>query len=317
MVYGAGVSLTDVRGLLGSNDWWQQTPTFLVRPLDLPDIPENLRFGIALQFVHIGTAESLTITSAVYKTTSDATTHISDIQSRNTSTTSSPKVGDQSLYYGYRSYSHTALYSMFAFARSGQVDISVDLEKDAGFADLNLMGRIAGKAVSRLKDVLSGKAHPSPLTKADKNLLPPAGSEVTLVGSTRLPIESLVASLSSPAPQSLVDNFHQLGVSDFLYADYALDADLTMEVKANLLTFPSASEANSFINAEVGASNLDATGTAIGYNAASGQYYGFFLSGVYVGIIFCTPTQPGTAASRACEQPFTQVIAAWHQTLTV
>jgi len=316
MVYGAGVSLSDVRGLLGSNDWWQQTPTFIVRPLDLPDMPENLRFGISLQFVHLGTAERLSITSAAYTPISDATARITNVQSQNSNTTTSPKVGDQSVYYGFRSFSHTALYSTFAIARQWQVDISVDLEKDSGFADISLMGRIAGKAVSRLKDVLSGKAHPSPLAKADKNLLPPAGTDVTLVGSTRLPIETLVASLSFSAPQSVVDNFHQLGVVDFLYADFALNADLTMEVKANLLTFPSASEANAFINAAVGAANLDATGTAVGYSAASGQYYGFFLAGEYVGIVFCATTQPGASASRACEQPFTQVIAAWEQTLT-
>jgi hypothetical protein len=43
---------------------------------------------------------------------------------------------------------------------------------------------------------------------------------------------------------------------------------------------------------------------------------GFFIASSYVGIVFCVSTNPGEAASRACEAPFSELITAWQQTLT-
>lgn len=317
-VYGAGMGTGDVRSLLGSSDWWEATPSFLVRPLDLPNLPETIKFAIGRQYVHIGTPETLNVNYVVYTTTSAATSSITDRQNQigTSNTTSSPRVGDQSLYYGYKSVSNTALYSMFGFVRIGQAVIDIDLERAAGFADLSLMGKIANKAEGQLKNVLTGKAHPSPQPVADKKLLPPSGPLVTLVGTARLPVEALAGSIGSASPQALVDAFHQLGVTDFLYSDYALDADLTMEVKANLFSFSSPDAATSWIDQVVGASNVDASGVSSFYSASSGQYIGVFVVSHFGGIVFCLSTTPGQAASRACESPFGTFISVWQESLS-
>jgi hypothetical protein len=315
-IYAAGPSLFQVRTLLGDSKWWPGVPEFGVRPLGLPTTPETVRFSITQHFIHVGTSETFIIDYTVFDTVSDATSRMSTVQSQLGTTPTGPRVGDQVIYYGVRQASASALYNTVAFIRLGQVVITADLTRGAGFADINEMGRIASALVSRLKDVLSGKVKPSPTPSEDANLLLPPGQDVTLVGTARLPVEAAADMFGSASPTDLADSFHKLGLSDFLFADYALDADLSMEVRASVFTFATSDDANSWIDAAIGKSNLDQNGVASGYSDSQGTYYAFFGAGTHLAVLFCASTVPNTAASRACEAPMTRLIGTWQSSLS-
>jgi hypothetical protein len=317
-VYDAGPTLLDVRTLLGSSDWWPATPSFGVRPLNLPSTPENVRFSITQHYIHLGTGEDFTVVYVAYATVSDATAKMTSLQAQiGTNAITSPKAGDQVMYAGQRQASSTALYETDAFIRVGQVVMVAALTRGAGFAGLNEMGRIANKLVSRLKDVLSGKVKASPTPSDDAALLPPAGTDVTLVGSARLPVEAAASLLGSASPQTLAATLHQLGVSDFVFADYALNADLQMEVRASVFTFTSPSDAAGWLDILVGGkANLDQNGVASGYSASTGQYYAFFASGSHAAILFCDSVVQFVTASRACEVPLGRTLSTWQSSLS-
>ena len=316
-VYSAGPTESDVRSLLGSNDWWESTPSFGVRPLGLPTMPQSLKFSITSRFIHMGSSEFFITEYAVFNATSDATTVMTNISNNlggNPITT--PKAGDQSIYTGNKSPTKSSLFSTVAYVRVGQLIISIEWDRDAGFADLNQMGRIANKLVSKYKDVNSGKVKPSPVPQADTKLLPPPGTDLTLVGVIRLPIEAAVAGLGISSPQAIVDGFHQAGVKDFVFGDFALNADLSMEVRAFAFTFNTPEDATSWLDSFVGASNLDANGVASGYASSVGFYYAFFTGGTHLAMLFCNALSPQEAASRACEAPFASIIGGWQYSLT-
>ena len=315
-IYAAGPSLSDVRTLLGDSSWWPGIPEFGVRPLGLPNTPEAVRFSITQHYIHVGTSETFVADYTVFNSVSEATARMTAIQNQIGQTVTGPRAGDQVIYYGVRQTAKSALYDTVAFVRSSQVVITADLTRGAGFADINEMGRIANKLVSRLKDVLAGKVKASPTATNDAQLLPPPGQDITLVGSTRLPVEAAADMLGSASPTDLADSFHKLGVSDFLFADYALDADLTMEVKASDFDFSTPDDAKMWIDAAVGASSLDANDVASGYSDSLGVYYAFFLAGRHVGMLFCASTVQFEAAARACEAPMTRLINTWQSSLS-
>jgi hypothetical protein len=109
----------------------------------------------------------------------------------------------------------------------------------------------------------------------------------------------------------VTDSFTSRGVKDFLYGDYALNADLNMEVRAVVFSFQSESDAAGWIDATIGKSTLDASGIASGYAASLGEYYAFILAGSHVGLLFCNSLSPEEAASRACETPLSDLIGSW------
>jgi hypothetical protein len=315
-IYAAGPSVSDVRSLLGDSTWWPGVPQFGVRPLGLPSTPETVRFSITQHYVHVGTSETFVASYVVYSSVSNATSFMSSLQTQLGTTPTGPRAGDQVIYYGARQATKTALYETVAFTRVGQVVITADLTRGTGFADIAEMGRIANKLVSRLKDEFAGKVKPSPTPSTDANLLPPPGQDVTLVGTVRLPVEAAADMLRSSSPTDLANGFHQAGVTDFLFADYALDADLTMEVRASVFTFSSSSDASAWIDAVVGATNLDSSGVASGYSTATGQYYALFAAGSHVGVLFCDSTVQFEAAARACEAPMANLIGSWQTSLS-
>jgi len=314
-IYAAGPTVQDVRSLLGSDTWWPATPSFLIRPLGLPTMSETVRFGITQHFMHVGTSEQFIADYSVYKTSSAATTQFNNVQN-SVSTVNGPRAGDQTIYFGTKSPTETSLYDTSAIVRIGQVLIGVDLTKGQGFASVNTMGRLASKLVSRLKSALAGQVKPSPLPSTDQGLLLPLGTDVTLAAAVRLPIEAATQLLRAASPQDYVDLFTKLDVKDFLYGDYALNADLNMEVRAIVFSFSSPSDAAGWVDIAIGKDNLDASGVAVGYSTSIGEYYAFVLAGSHLGMLFCNALSPYEAASRACETPIGRLIGAWQTRLT-
>jgi hypothetical protein len=317
-VYTAGPSINQIRGYLGGDElWWPATPTFGVRPLDLEFTPETVRFSITQRYIHLGTSESLIAQYVVYTNTSGATTEMSNITSSlGSNTVTGPKVGDQDLYTGQKLATATALYDTVMFIRQGAILVSLDLKEAAGFADVNRLGKIGTSLVSRLKDVLANKIQPSPPGQADDALLPPPGTDVTLLGAARVPIEVSADMFGAASPEAFVGSFRSLGVTDFEFGDYALDADLHMEVRTATFSFQTGSDASSWVDQAIGLSNLNQNGQATTYVDATGKYYGFFLQGRYVGFMTCGSTAETEAAARACETPFVRVLDAWQQNLS-
>lgn len=313
-IYAAGPTVNDVRATLGSDTWWPGTPSFRIRPLGLPTMSDVERFGVTQHFIHVGSSEQLVADYTVMTSTAYATLLLTVIQNQVTAMTG-PKIGDQSVYWGTKSPTDTSLYDTSALIRLGQVLIEIHLTRGSGYVDTKQMGQLATKMVTRLKGALKGTVKPSPLPASDQALLLPLGTDVTLAASVRLPIEVAAELLGSASPQDVVDSFTKLSVKDFLYGDYALNADLNMEVRAIVFSFSSPGDALGWIDLAIGSSNLDASGVASGYAATIGEYYAFILSGSHVGLLFCNSLSPYEAASRACETPIGRVIGAWQTRL--
>jgi hypothetical protein len=313
-IYAAGPTVQDVRSSLGSETWWPATPSFRIRPLGLPTMSQVEKFGITQHFIHVGSSEQLVADYSVWTTTAYATLLVTVIQSQVTPMTG-PRAGDQSVYWGTKSPTDTALYNTSALIRLGQVLIEIDVTRGSGYVDTKQMGQLATKMVTKLKGALKGTVKPSPLPDSDLKLLLPLGTDVTLAASVRLPIEVAAELLGASSPQDVVDSFTKLSVKDFLFADYALNADLNMEVRAIVISFSSPTDATSWIDLAIGSANLDAQGVASGYATSIGEYYAFVLAGSHVGLLFCNSLSPYEAASRACETPMGRLIGAWQTRL--
>lgn len=316
-VYAAGLPVTQVRSLLGSDLWWPGPPTFGVRPLDLAQTPETVRFSITQRYAHLGTPEIFAVQYVSFSSSADATTQLNNVQSslgQNAITT--PKVGDQTIYSGQKLQTNTALYDTSTLIRLGAMVLSVELTQVSGFPAINTLAKVGNALVSRLKDVLTRKVKPSPVTTDQLALLPPAGTDITMVGAAQLPIEATAGLFNAADPQGFARTFSDLGVNEFDYGDYALNADLHMEVQAAVFTFGSDADAGTWIDEVVGKSNLDSSGVAAGYSDAIGQYYGVFAASSHVGFVTCKSTDSTEAAARACELPLTRVITAWQTSLS-
>ncbi len=313
-IYAAGPTVDEVRSSLGSETWWPATPSFRIRPLGLPTMAEGEKFGITQRFIHVGSSEEMVADYTVWSTTTYANLLFTVVQNQVTSKTG-PRVGDQSLYWGSKSHTDTSLYDTSALIRQGQVLMEIDVTRGSGYVDTKQMGQLATKMVSRLKGALKGTVKPSPLPESDQKLLLPLGTDVTLAASVRLPIEVAAELLGASSPQDVIDSFTKLSVKDFLYGDYALNADLNMEVRAIVFSFSSPSDAADWIDLAIGKANLDASGVASGYASSIGEYYAFILAGSHVGLLFCNSLSPYEAASRACETPIGRLIGAWQTRL--
>ena len=313
-IYAAGPTADEVRSSLGSETWWPATPSFRIRPLGLPTMSDLEKFGITQHFIHVGSSEQLAADYSVWNSTTYASTLFTIVQNQVTSQTG-PRAGDQSLYWHSKSHTDTALFDTSALVRVGQVDMEIDVTKGSGYVETKQMGQLATKMVSRLKGALKGSVKPSPLPDSDQKLLLPLGTDVTLAASVRLPVEAAPELLGASSPQDIVDSFMKLSIKDFLYGDYALNADLNMEVRAVVFSFSSPGDASGWIDLIIGKSNLDASGVATGYAAGIGAYFAFILAGSHVGLLFCNSLSPYEAASRACETPMGSLIGAWQTRL--
>lgn len=313
-LYTAEPSQADVQSLLGESNWWPGPPSFGVRPLDSATMPFQERFHVIQRFSHIGTAETLGVEFTLWSSTATATTQMTNFQSAYGTSASGPKVGDQVLYYGSQT-STAAPFQTATFVRVGQVVTTISLNRKDAFPSVNQLGKIATKVVSRLKDVLARKVKPSPTPSADRTLLPPAGPDITLLGSTRLPVEAVVVMLGFASPEVLAGILHGDGVDSMVFGDYVLDADTHMEVRAGVLDFSTTQQADDWINALRGTSSVDANGLSTFYDDGSGQYFSVFSAGTKGAMLVCRSTSDVEAASRACESPLSRVGPAWQLSL--
>jgi hypothetical protein len=308
--YAANPSLADVRTLLGDSNWWPGPPSFGVPPLDSASMPFSEKFHVTTRFAHLGTAETLNIEYSLWDSTSTATAQMTSIQSAFGTSASGAKVGDQSLYYGSK-LSGAAPYGTVTFIRIGQVVATITMGLKDAFPTVALLGRIATKVGSRLKDVLSGKVHASPPPATDELVLPPLGPDLTLLGSAELPIEAVVVMLGFESPEALARILHTSGVDSIVFGDYALDVDTHMEVRAGVFNFTAAQDAATWVDELRGTHQFDPTGIATFYNDASGEYFSLFSVGTRAAILVCRSTSDAEAASRACEIPMTRIGPSW------
>lgn len=311
-VYAAGPSVADVRTLFGDNNWWPGPPSFGVRPLDSASTPETERFSVTQRFLHLGSAEALDVRYTVYDKSSTATSRMTAVQNAYGASPSSPKVGDQVLYYGLMS-SGGAPYITRTFVRVGQIIVEIVWARKDGIPTITQLGKNAAKVVDGLKKVTSGKVHGSPQA-IDQTLLPPPGLDITFLGSAQLPIEAWLVMADIGIPEPILVLLHNGGVTDFVFADYALNTDTHMEVRAALLTFSTPAAATDWVSTFSG-SAPDQSGISSGYIDALGVYHYLFAAGTHGAMLVCSATASSEAASRACESPMQRTAIAWKLSL--
>ncbi|HUY74333.1 MAG TPA: hypothetical protein VMW11_07460 [Candidatus Dormibacteraeota bacterium] len=313
-LYAAEPSQADVQSLLGESNWWPGPPSYGVRPLDSASMPFQERFHVVQRFSHIGTAETLDVEFTLWNSTATATTQMTNFQSAFGTSASGPKVGDQVLYYGSQT-STAAPFESATFVRVGQIVTTISLNRKDAFPSTSQLGKVATKIVSRLKDVLAGKIKTSPPPSSDSTLLPPAGPDMTFLGSARLPVEAVVVMLGFASPEVLAGILHGDGVDTMVFGDYVLDADTHMEMRAGLLDFSTTQEADDWITALRGTASVDANGLSTFYDDGSGQYFSVFSAGTKGAMLVCRSTSDLEAASRSCEAPLSRVGPAWQLSL--
>jgi len=307
-IYAAGPTVSEVRTLFGDSNWWPGPPSFEVRPLDAAETPLTQRFSITQRFLHIGSAEEFDIRYTVYDKTSSATTRMTAAQNSFGASPTSPKEGDQVLYYGLVS-SGGAPYITRTYVRLGQIVAEILWSRKDGIPTVTQLGRNAAKVVEGLKKVTSGKVHPSPVIVSPTQL-PPAGLDITLLGSTELPIEAWLVMADVAIPGPVATLLHGQGVDTFVFADYALNRDTHMEVRAALLTFGSATDATDWVNT-FGPGTIDQNGISSGYLDNVGEYHYLIATGKTGAMLVCRSTIDTEAASRACESPMERTAIAW------
>jgi hypothetical protein len=304
--------MTDVRHLFGDDNWWALPPRFGVHPLDADRMPIAISYLVTQSFAHLGTAEMLSITYYVFDSTSTASTAMTSIQNSSGTSATGPKLGDQVLYYGQMNSGSAAPFVATAYVRVGSSITAVDWSRKDSFPTVNALSLIAKQATSKVKDVVSGKLRATPQPAIDASQLPPLGLNITLLGSARISVESLVLEFGfGSAPQQLVDLLHQGGVTSALYGDYALNADTHMEVRATLMSFSTNDLANQWVDLLRGSTPLDSNGIYGTYEEGSGEYIFVFSVGNKSALLTCSATGASEAASRACESPVSNEAAAW------
>jgi hypothetical protein len=314
-VYGARVGLSDVGGLLGdAKNWAQGPPTFDVRPLNSATREDADRLAVIVRFSHIGTREELRMHYQVWNSTTVATAIMDLNKTVLGASLSGPRAGDQVLYYNQNLQAGAAPYASEAIVRVGQVVLGIVWSHVEGFAKTADLGKVAVKAATRLKDSLAGKVRASSTPSLDPLLLAPAGPDVTLLGSDRLPVDVAAQILFVANPGDLTLLFNQLGATDFVYGDYALNSDTRMEVLTSGFTFTDPNGAKKWVDAYYGASNLT-SGIYFNYENDTGQYVAAFGAGNRGILMVCKSSAPGEEAARACESPMSRVITGWRLAL--
>lgn len=307
------IPLTDISPVLtDAGNWWVNVPTYNVRPLNSATFAEDKRYGVTQGFYHVGTREELSLDFEVYSSSSYVSALFALNKALNGNGSSGPKEGDQVLYYNHKLGGGPAPYVNEAIVQVGQTLINVVWTHVDAYASTNAVGKIAGKAVSRLKDAQARKVKPSAAPQLDSRLLAPLGPDLTLLGSDRLPVEVIPAILFSASPQGIVDDFKKtLGASDFVYGDYALNLDTRMEVLTAGFEFQNPNGADALMSGIFSSSDMLGTGEGLLYDPSTQQYIGGLGQGNRAVLIFCRSTAPDEAASRSCEAPLVHLIQGW------
>jgi hypothetical protein len=147
-------------------------------------------------------------------------------------------------------------------------------------------------------------------------MLPPPGPDLTLLGSTKLPVEAFIVMSGSASPDAIAGIMHAAGADTIVFGDYALDRDTRMEVRAGVFNFSSSQQASTWVEALRGSAIPDQQGIATFYDNGSGQYFSLFTAGTKAALLVCRSAATGEAASRACESPLSRVAPAWQLSLT-
>lgn len=315
-VYAGGVRLGDISSLLDdSSSWWPGPPQFGTRPLDSSTRPEEERFDVTFRFAHNGTAETLNLTYRVWYSSGLASAIISTTKQAVGSTLRGPSAGDDILYINQKLPFGGAPYVSQALVRVGQIVIEMTWSRAQAFANTTALGNIAKKVVSKLKQSTSTHARPSPALAPDPRLLPPDGQELTKLGTDTLPVQVVPQMVGSPAPADIANLFRNLGASDFVFGDYALNADTHMEVETSAFKFSSPTGSTDWLDQFVGKANLDQSGSYFNFDDVTGQYIAAFGVGSTGIIMICRSAAELEAASRACESPMSRVASAWKMEL--
>jgi hypothetical protein len=313
-IYSAGPSLSDVRTLLGDANWWPGPPSFGVRPLDAETTSYTQLFSITQRYVHVGSAEQFLVHYAVFDKTSSATTQMTNYQNAFGASPTSPKEGDQVLYYGLGG-SGGAPYITRTFVRLGQIVAQIIWSRKDGIPTAAALGKNAARVVDGLKRVTTAKVRPS-VQAVDQKLLPPPGLDITFLGAARLAVEAWLVMENIALPEAGLQLMQTDGINDFVFGDYALNNDTHMEVRSSLMTFPTAAAAAGWAGT-FSSATPDQSGIANSYVNISGgvegagEYHYFFVSGQYGGMLVCRPTIEGEAATRTCEGPMERTAISW------
>src|SRR5437870_5035387 len=248
-VYSGRVVLNDLKPVVPDlPSWWDGPPTFDVKPLNSATRPDFERFAVVVRFAHAGTGEQIRLRYQVFGTTSFATALMSAEQTALGTSLSGPKAGDQVLYYNQDAGRGPAPYISQALVRVGETVIVVVWARVDAYTSTSSLGKVAATAATRLKSSTSGKLHASPAPSPEPALLAPPGPDLTLLGTAQLPVATVAQMLVYPAPNEMTNFFHLAGVNDFVYGDYAVNADTRMEMLTAGFTFSSASGSKDWID---------------------------------------------------------------------
>ena len=305
-------SLSDVSTLLGDQSWRPGPPSFGVRPLDGASMPFNEKFSVSQPFLHLGSAETFFVNYEVWNDTSAAKGHMSSVQTAlGTSAITSPKVGDQVIYYGSQA-SGAAPYQTVTLVRVGQVVAVIGWDLKDAFPKVAQLGTIATKIVARLNNVMAGKVRASPPPASDTAVLPPDSLDMTLLGTARISVEAAVVMIGATSVDTLAQALRGRGVNDVVFGDYALNSDTHMEVRATVFTFTTAKDATDWLGPFASAVPAGQDGF---YDPSHGWYMFPFAAGMRAAMLICESTADTEAASRACETPLSRVVSAWKLSL--
>lgn len=312
-VSAAGLTQADVRTVMGDDNWWIGPPSFDVLPLNSSTVDLTERFSIVQQFRHVGTNETLEVAYTVYDKTASATTRMTNLKNRFSTSPTTPKVGDDVLY-NLEASSGAAPFVYETFVRVSQMVITIIWTRKALGLTTQQLRVVASKVVDRVKKMSGSKIHASPQA-VDSKLLPPPGLDITYLGSADLPIEAWAMMILSGLPGTVASLMHSAGVTDFAYGDYALNNDTHMEVQTALIKFTTESAATQWATT-FAPMPPDDNGIASDYvqtsgSPAAGQYHYVFAAGLYGGYLICKPSLGGEAASRECEGPMERTAIAW------
>jgi hypothetical protein len=272
-------------------------------------MPFTERFTVTQPFLHLGSAETFLVNYEFWNDTSAAKTHMSTVQTAlGTSAITSPKVGDQVIYYGNQSASGAAPYQTVTLVRVGQVVAVIGWDLKDAFPKVGQLSKIATRIVARLNPVVTGKLRASPLPASDTAVLPPDSLDMTLLGTARIAVEAAIVMYGATSIDTLAQALRDHGVTDVVFGDYALNSDTHMEVRATVLNFASAKDATDWLGPFAAAVP---TGQEGFYDASHGWYMFPFTSGVRAAILMCQSTAETESASRACEGPLSRIVSAW------
>ena len=315
-VYAGRVLLNDLNPVVRDlPSWWDGPPTFDVKPLNSATRPDVERFAVVVRFSHVGTAEQIRLRYQVFDSTSYATALMNAEQTALGTSLTGPKAGDQVLYYNQNAGGGAAPYISEALVRVGETVIVVVWARVDAYTSTSSLGKVAATAATRLKSSTSGKLRASPAPSPEPALLAPPGPDLTLLGTAQLPVATVAQMLVYPAPNEMTNFFHLAGVNDFVYGDYAVNADTRMEMLTAGFTFSSASGSKDWIDTFYGGSSSLSQGVYLNFESDTGQYVAAFGNGTRGVLVVCRSSAAGEEAGRSCEGSLVRVINGWRTVL--